>query len=310
MDTNNKKLLKITSFGLLFYLISFYLIYIVNGSFPRFYPFPLVILLSIILTLFIRIKKEKKVKLNNLRIRKTTLIVMGLYFILIIDFVNRTNSQIEGVFFYTFAGFFTVTTFHYLVGKVIGTAFIGRAWCGWGCWHAMVFELLPWYKPNNPRKEYFGAFRYLHFFLSLALVIFVWFVLDIRYELFASNQNIIWFITGNIIYYSLGIFLAFHMKDNRAFCKYACPIPVLQKIFGRFAVLKPKIEDKKCNECGICQKNCPMDIDILSYKKRGERILSTECILCGQCFDSCPKKAIDYSLGFDFGIKERIRFRR
>ena len=36
------------------------------------------------------------------------------------------------------------------------------------------------------------------------------------------------FIIGNILYYTVGIILAFAFKDNRAFCKYICPITVIQ----------------------------------------------------------------------------------
>ncbi|HHY25887.1 MAG TPA: 4Fe-4S binding protein [Desulfitobacterium dehalogenans] len=40
------------------------------------------------------------------------------------------------------------------------------------------------------------------------------------------------------------------MQDNRAFCKYVCPIPVLQKIIFRFSLLKVKIDPERCIECG------------------------------------------------------------
>ncbi len=37
------------------------------------------------------------------------------------------------------------------------------------------------------------------------------------------------FIVGNVLYYAIGILLAFAWKDNRAFCKYICPITVFLK---------------------------------------------------------------------------------
>jgi hypothetical protein len=33
-----------------------------------------------------------------------------------------------------------------------------------------------------------------------------------------------WLLGGNIFYYASGIALAYLLKDNRAFCKYVCPI--------------------------------------------------------------------------------------
>ena len=37
------------------------------------------------------------------------------------------------------------------------------------------------------------------------------------------------FIVGNIVYYIVGIVLTFAFKDNRAFCKYVCPVTVFLK---------------------------------------------------------------------------------
>ncbi|HBQ87661.1 MAG TPA: 4Fe-4S ferredoxin, partial [Syntrophomonas sp.] len=54
--------------------------------------------------------------------------------------------------------------------------------------------------------------------------------------------------------------LACSLKDNRAFCKYICPIPVFQKATSRFALLKIKIDPDKCVDCGKCEKVCPMDV--------------------------------------------------
>jgi ferredoxin-type protein NapH len=114
------------------------------------------------------------------------------------------------------------------------------------------------------------------------------------------------FLIGNILYYASGIILAFWLKDNRAFCKYVCPIPVIQKLGARFALLKVKIDKEKCIDCLLCEKNCPMNIRLLTYKNRGQRVLSTECILCGTCADICPKQAIGITAKLDCGFKEEL----
>jgi len=54
-----------------------------------------------------------------------------------------------------------------------------------------------------------------------------------------------------------------------------------------------------CIDCYLCEKNCPMDIELLKYKNEGKRILSTECILCTTCQDVCPKNAIKITFEFD-----------
>ena len=45
-------------------------------------------------------------------------------------------------------------------------------------------------------------------------------------------------IEGNLIYYVVGIGLAFKLKDNRTFCKYICPITVFLKSSSYFSILR------------------------------------------------------------------------
>ena len=47
------------------------------------------------------------------------------------------------------------------------------------------------------------------------------------------------------------------------------------------------IELKKCNNCNICKKNCPVDAII---KDNSDRyiIVYNKCFLCGICFFCCP----------------------
>jgi polyferredoxin len=55
----------------------------------------------------------------------------------------------------------------------------------------------------------------------------------------------------------------------------------------------------KCNNCGACGKRCPMDIRITDYIQQGQRVLSTECIVCFECVNVCARGALDMSLGPD-----------
>ena len=237
--------------------------------------------------------------------RKTTQLMIGFFMIGFLGFIGNENMQIEGFFFYVFSGIFAGATLHYLIAKIAGPLYFGRAWCGGACWTAMVLDFLPWVKPKYPRNKKLGIIRYFHFFASLLLIVFLFYVLEYKENDYPSKE-LVWMIIGNTIYYIIAISLAFGFKDNRAFCKYACPIPVTQKLTAYFAVLKQKVNTEKCTECGLCEINCPMNIRILQYAKEGKRILSTECILCNTCADICPTNAIKTTSGFDFQFKEYI----
>ena len=242
--------------------------------------------------------------------RRISQILIASYLLGYVGFTLRENMQIEGFFFYLLMGVFAAATLHYFVAKVVGTFALNRGWCGWACWTAMVLDLLPWRQPQEGRLRHLGAVRYAHFALSLGLVLFVWYGLGgAETYVRESKVEVYWLAAGNALYYVVGITLAAVFKDNRAFCKYFCPIPVLQKIGARFAAWRIVIDPEKCVDCGICEKNCPMNIKLMAYKDANQRILSTECILCFTCSNVCPKSAVTSTLGFDMVRAEHLRYR-
>jgi len=239
--------------------------------------------------------------------RRISQILIGCYMLVFLGLFGRENMQIEGFFMFVLLGIFAAAAMHYVIAKIIGPFVFGRAWCGYACWTAMVLDLLPFKVCSRGRYRYFGIIRYVHFALSLGLVLIIWFVLE-RRPVYQSAEELYWLLAGNLIYYIIGIGLAFKLKDNRAFCKYVCPIPVLQKIGAKFSLMKIRINGDKCNDCGVCEKVCPMNIKLLHYKGLNKRILSTECIICSTCVNTCPKSAISVTFGLDAGFIEYLNF--
>lgn len=213
-------------------------------------------------------------------------LAVGLYMLVYLGFIGRENMQIEGFWYYLFSGLFQAAVIHYLVAKIAGPLLFGRGWCGYACWTAMVLDFLPFKTPQNPRREKLGWIRLLTFALSFVYVV----VLFLVYPSNLENLMFISFIVGNILYYALGILLAFVCKDNRAFCKYICPITVFLKPASYFARLRVTVDNDACISCGKCKKACPMDVDMLDNKR--SRKNGTECILCFECKKACPVNAI------------------
>ena len=219
--------------------------------------------------------------------RKISQLMIGLYMLGVLGFLGRENMQIEGFFFYLLAGTFSGPVLHYLIAKIGGTFLFGRGWCGWACWTTMVLDFFPWMKPRNERLKYWGILCYVHFFAALVLVLILWFVYQMRDFDKHSTVELYWLIVGNIAYFAFAIILAAILKDNRAFCKYVCPIPILMKPGARFSVWKIEIEKQKCVECELCEQHCPMNVKLLRYMREGKRVISTECIACQQCVNIC-----------------------
>jgi polyferredoxin len=217
------------------------------------------------------------------------------------------NMQLEGFFFYLLSGFFSGSVIHYLVAKIFGPVLFGRGFCGWACWTAMALDFLP-YKRNKTGRltENWELMRYIHFGLSLLFVLIAWFLYQYRPSPM-SNSELAWLVGGNTFYFASAFILAFALKDNRAFCKYLCPITVLLKITSRFSFLKIEGDKENCTQCGVCNKACPMDINVMEYVNHGERVLSTECIFCLTCTTVCPEEILDDTFKIDIGGKEYIR---
>ena len=241
--------------------------------------------------------------------RRFAQLLVGIYMLGFLGLIAKENMQIEGFFFYLLAGFFAGSVIHYLVAKVFGPLIFGRGWCGWACWTAMVLDLLPYKKNKEGRvSASWEKLRYVHFACSLLLILTLWSVFEYR-PAKTDLAEFHWLVAGNLLYFGSAIPMAFLLKDNRAFCKYLCPITAILKITCRFSFLKIEGDKEKCNDCGVCAAACPMDIDIPKYVKNGQRVLSTECIFCQTCTTVCPEKILTATFKPDLGGKEFLRRR-
>jgi ferredoxin-type protein NapH len=240
--------------------------------------------------------------------RRVSLLLVGIYLLGFVGLAQPENIQIEGVFLSLLSGAAGAALMHYMVAKIVGPLLFGRMWCGWACWSAMVFDLLPYRRSAGRLPGRWGWLRYAHFALSLGLVLVLWYGLMIRPGVHGLD-GLLWLAVGNLLYYAVGIGLAVALKDNRAFCKYICPITLPLKIASRFALIKVRGDAVACTGCQACTTMCPMDIRIPDYVAQGTRVLSTECTLCQTCISTCPHDVLKLSFGFDLGGQDLLRER-
>lgn len=234
--------------------------------------------ISLALGLFLYIRQYKQA-------RRVTQVLVGSYMLVYLGIISNENMQIEGFWYYLFTGVFEAATIHYAVAKIFGPLVFGRGWCGYACWTAMVLDFLPYKIPKSSRKN-LGWIRYITFVISFIFVssLFLCHVGNIEKIMFYA------FIVGNVLYYAIGIGLAFLFKDNRAFCKYICPVTVFLKPMSYFSLIRVTCNKEKCVNCGKCKKVCPMNVDITDNSRNRKN--GTECILCFECVKNCPKKAL------------------
>jgi len=63
---------------------------------------------------------------------------------------------------------------------------------------------------------------------------------------------------------------------SRVFCRLACPLGAILSVFNRFSLVRLKVT-VTCNQCGLCVKQCPMEIHPVN------QLNSVECIRCLEC---------------------------
>jgi len=173
-----------------------------------------------------------------------------------------------------------------------------------------------------------GKLRYIHFIIIFLLVFFVVYFLGYsltntsgfvsfgaesgdggKYNSIFEIPQFWIFIIGNLLYYLSGIILAYVLKDNRAFCKYLCPIPGFSKLSSRYSLLKIEANRETCINCKRCDITCPMDIRISEYIKNDMRITSSECILCLKCINDCPTDSLNITSKIDKKPIELLRYK-
>ena len=80
-------------------------------------------------------------------------------------------------------------------------------------------------------------------------------------------------------------------RNGRTYCNTICPVGTILGFVSRYAVFKPRIDTSKCNNCGLCARNCKAScIDAKSHA-----IDYSRCVACMDCIGKCHKGAISFS---------------
>ena len=178
-------------------------------------------------------------------------------------------------------------------------ALFGRATCAYVCpfgfFQEILYSISPWKKieSNLPRK--FRLIKWFNLFFFVLLIpafglaqgfcayicpsglIFAGIpIIAANSGLRASIGLTFWWKTNLTIF-----FVAYFMREKRAFCRYICPLGLILGFFNRISLFQIKLNQKKCVSCNLCKKSCPMGID------PAKEVNSIECIKCGDCVKVC-----------------------
>lgn len=53
-------------------------------------------------------------------------------------------------------------------------------------------------------------------------------------------------------------------------------------------------DPSRCVQCGICNYNCPIEIDVRGHALRGKPVHEKRCLTCGECILRCPRGVLHF----------------
>lgn len=115
-----------------------------------------------------------------------------------------------------------------------------------------------------------------------------------RVDSYAFYSREVWlrslptFIIATITLVGIGV-LAW--RNGRTYCNTICPVGTILSLMARFSWFKVKVDETKCNKCGLCSRSCKSAC--IDFKN--SKIDYSRCVVCGDCIDKCRKKALSYT---------------
>ncbi|HIQ39242.1 MAG TPA: 4Fe-4S binding protein [Methanothermococcus okinawensis] len=225
-------------------------------------------------------------------IRKLIQLLFFVYFI----YLSGLCLCVLGVIkrFILMGGFYLTSTLVLLLLTLI----LGRVFCGWVCPLGFIFDITYRLRmkvsklkflPTVPEKIH-SKLIYLKYGV---LILFLYLTYKLSTYAFCKvcPLGTLTNLHGTVISIILLVFfLIMGVVYPMFFCRYFCPIGALLGIFSIRPLFKLKIDDKKCVGCKLCDRRCPVQIELT------KNIPQHECIRCFECKTVCNKDAVKFGI--------------
>ena len=179
-----------------------------------------------------------------------------------------------------------------MLAPVVVSVFRGRYWCGNFCPRGSFYDNV--LAKFSPKKTIPAVFRTNSFRIFVLLLIMTAFSMQMYFAWGGLDAMGMVFLRVILITTLLGIVLGvfFH---QRTWCTF-CPMGSLASwIAEKRKPLPLMVSGDSCISCKLCTKVCPMQL--APYKAKGEArgFADADCLKCGRCAVSCPKKALSFA---------------
>jgi polyferredoxin len=179
-----------------------------------------------------------------------------------------------------------------MLAPVLTAFFRGRLWCGKYCPRGSFSDkIISKVSLNKPMPKFLSSGWFRNTFLVFMLVIF-----SVQIVLAWGDYSLVGavFVRMIIITTLITVFLGRYF-GQRSWCRI-CPFGTISKYIAKLGNSKRvakhiTFNKAKCVGCKICNKACPMEVDVLKYSNEG-KVSNGDCIKCNICVDKCPRKSL------------------
>ncbi|MEI7597213.1 MAG: 4Fe-4S binding protein [Bacteroidota bacterium] len=215
---------------------------------------------------------------------------LGSFLLIWLGLIIGVNFQFPEIFFDAYSGIITGALIQLTVARLILPFFLGNGFCSRACWTGFFFEMT---NTKSCNKEKIKPRSNLIAWTYLITLIVISFFVAFNWNPAMNIETRKWWIIGeNLFITSIGFILSFFI-GSRAYCRMLCPFLTISGLISPFSLFKiTPVNTNNCSNCQLCNKNCPMLINVSTYVQNNKRINDPTCILCERCISSCKENVL------------------
>ena len=186
-----------------------------------------------------------------------------------------------------------------LIGTVLLTILLNRAFCGWICplgtLQMLADKVARFFKVKRVQipTKVDRYLSYLKYVILVLVLFFTWRAGELVYEYYdpwAAYGHLAagWselsskFLIG-LVFLVAAVVGSIWIPHN--FCRYFCPMGAFLSLLAKISPTQLYRKQDTCTSCQRCNRVCPVQINICAQPK----VTSHQCLSCGDCVVACPK---------------------
>ena len=177
-----------------------------------------------------------------------------------------------------------------MLAPVAVSFFKGRYWCGNFCPRGSFYDHI--LAKFSPQKTIPAFFRTKSFRIFVLLLIMTAFSLQMYFAWGDFGAMGLVFLRVILLTTLLGVVLGL-FYNQRTWCTF-CPMGSLASWIAEKRKPLPLMVSESCVNCKLCTRVCPMQLAPYTAKGSASGFDDADCLKCGRCVISCPKKALSF----------------